>query len=315
MQFDQFIIFFLLILTGFLCKKFKVFTDPVVNGINTFVVYISFPCLILGRISMLEMDHTVFLNFLLAIFISLGLYFVFAGYARLFFKGKRFNTTDRPAMELAAIIPNNAFMGFPIGIIYFGNIGFLNMLANNIASNIFIFSYGVSVLNRGSEKTNHPISKKNTKFFRIFINPNICAAIAGIIICYNQIRLPDAAAGFLDTVGAVATPMAMISVGTMLAGSFGLHTFTKRAVLEPMLNKLFILPLLTAAIVWFLPLAPIVKTILILVNLLPTGTVIPVLCEQYGRDKETASEILVISTLLSMVTIPLAIWVLGMIGL
>jgi predicted permease len=110
---------------------------------------------------------------------------------------------------------------------------------------------------------------------------------------------------YLEIVGAVATPLAMISIGTMLAGGFGPKSFASLRVLEPALYRLFLMPALTLVIVWFLPLDPMVKTILVIGNAMPVAATVPILSEQYGRNKSYAGEILVVSTIFSMVTAPL----------
>ena len=311
MPFEQFIIFFLLLLTGFFCKKLRVFSDSALNGINTFVVSVAYPCLILVRTTALEMDQDIFKNFIIALFINIGLVLVFGVYARLYCRGKRFEGIDRPVVEFAIMSPNNGFMGFPIAVTFFGDLGLLYMVACNVALNSMFFTYGITLLKRGQGIPGEPLWKKILQFLRMIAHQKVSAAIVGIVLCYNHIRLPVIAEDFLGVVGAVATPMAMISIGAMLAGGFGLHSFKKRVVLEAVLNKLFIIPAIAAVIIWFLPISPFVKTILIVSNTMPVATTASILSEQYGRDKSLAGEMLVISTLLSMATIPLAIWFLG----
>ena len=271
--------------------------------------------MILVQTAMLDVDHIVFQNFLLVLVLSLALFLLFGGFARLYCKGKRFQKEDRSTTELTMFLSNNGFMGFPITMAFFGNIGLLYMVANNVAMSIFAFTYGVSAINRGTQDKNTAgFSERFFRFLKSLANPNIIAAIGGILLCYSGVKLPSAATGFLETVGTIAGPMAMVSVGTMLAGSFGLHSFKKRAVLEPVISKLFIVPAMATVILWFLPLEPMAKMVLILANLLPSAAIVPLLCEQYGKDKRLASEIVVVSTLISMVSIPFGMWVLGLIG-
>jgi len=310
MPFEQFIIFFLLLLLGFFCKKLKIFNDAAVSGINAFIINVAYPCLILVRTTALDMDPRIFSNFMLVLFMNLGLLLLFACYARLYFKGARFPTDIKPTIEFAGISSNNGFMGFPIAITIFGDLGLLYMVACNIALNMFFFTFGIKLLKRGREIPGEALAKKIKEFFLMVASPKVSAAIAGIILCYAGVVIPGAANEFLAGVGAVATPMAMISIGTMLAGNFGPRSFTKRAVVEPMLNKLFIVPVIAAAVVMFLPLDPLVKVILVVSNALPTATTVPILCERFDRNKGLASEILVVGTLFSLVTIPLCIWIL-----
>jgi predicted permease len=81
--------------------------------------------------------------------------------------------------------------------------------------------------------------------------------------------------------------------------------------MEPVLNKLIVFPLVTALIVWFLPVTPLVKIIIILSNTMPIATSVPILSEQYGRNKGLAVEALVVSTIFSMATIPLVVWLIA----
>ena len=314
MPVDQFIIFFLLLLVGFLCRKKGVFSDSAVNGINTFVVNVAFPCLILVRTASLNMDGRIFISFILTLIISLGLFLLFAAYARLYCIGSRFPEEDKPVVEFAIFSPNNGFMGLPVATMFFGDIGLLYMIGCNVALNFVFFTYGISLMKRGRELRSDSVKSVLKKLLFMIVQPKVSAAIAGIVLCYLHITLPQLANTFLNTVGAVATPMAMISIGTLLAGNFGLRSFRKRPVMEPVINKLIVIPLLTILIVWFLPVDPLVKSIIIISNTMPIATTVPILSEQYGRNKGLAGEALVVSTIFSMATIPLVIFVLGFIS-
>lgn len=315
MPIGQFIVFFLLLLTGFFCKKYNVLNDTAVGAINKFIILIAYPCLILVRITDLEMDHVIFINFLLSLFINLGLLLLIGAYARLYCRGKRFPADDKPAAEFSLMSSNNGFMGFPVAIAFFGDFGLLYMVAANVALNTMFFTYGITLMKRGRGIPGESAGKKLLGFLGMLASPKVSAAIAGIILCYNHIKLPGIVYDYLNGVGAVATPMAMISIGTILAGGLSINSFRERVVIEPALNKLFAAPVIAAAIVWFLPIDPLLKTILIVSNALPTATTVPILAEQYDRNKGLAGRILVVTTLISMATVPAAIWFLHRVSL
>jgi len=315
MPIEQFIIFFLLLLTGYFCKKYGIFNDAAINAINKFIVVIGYPCLILGRTVTLEMEHSIFINFLISLFLNVGLLLAFGAYARLYCRGKRFPDADKRVTEFAIMSPNNGFMGFPVAYTIFGSLGLLYMIGANIALNVVFFTYGIALFDRGRNVSGETVGKKFLKGLKTFAHPGIIAAFAGIVICYNRIQLPEIASGYLDLVGAVTIPVAMISIGTMLAGGFGLKSFKKSLVMDPVLNKLFVVPVITVIIIWFIPLDPLVKTIIIVSNAMPVATMVPIFSEQYGHNKSYASEMVVISTLFSMITIPVAVWILPNLGL
>ena len=311
----QFVIFFLLLITGFFCKKYNVLTDAAVNALNKFIILVGYPCLILGRTAALNIDHGIFINFLLSLFINIGLIFVFALYAWICCRGKRFPVEDKPVAEFAIMSSNNGFMGFPIALAFYGDLGLLYMIGTNIALNTVFFTYGVRLLGRGNEIPSEPFSKKLLKFLLMLAHPKLSAAFVGIILCYNYVVLPDIVMEYLHTVGSIAPPLAMISIGTMLAGGFGISTFKKRTVMEPAIHNLFVAPAISAAIVWFLPIDPLLKTVIIVSNAMPVATMVPIFTEQYGLNKGYAVETIVITTLFSMISIPLVIWTLSVLGL
>jgi predicted permease len=305
MLYGQFIIFFMLLLTGFLCKKFGIVSDAMVTGVNKFIIMFAYPCLILARTISLEMDPAIFTNFILTILINFAALLLFGGVSFLLFRARRYPGDDAPIGEFATMSPNNGFMGFPIAITFFGDLGLLYMVASNIALNTMFFTYGIGLMSRGRERPKESAWKKFVRYLSLIANPKVSCAIVGVILCYNRIMLPGVVMDYLELVGAVATPLAMISIGTMLAGGFGPKSFANLRVMEPSLYKLFLIPAITLVIVWFLPLDPMVKTILVIGNAMPVATTVPILTEQYGRNKGYAGEILVVSTIFSMATVPL----------
>ena len=281
-----------------------------INGVNKFVILVAYPCLILARTVSLEMSDKVFSNFIMTMFINFGLLMLFGLITYLIFRIRRYSGDDAPISEFASMSPNNGFMGFPIAVTFFGDIGLLYMVASNIALNTMFFTYGIGLMNRGRNQRKESFLKKLVRYLSLIVNPKVSCAIVGVVLCYNHIMLPDIAMNYLELVGAIATPLAMISIGTMLAGGFGPKSFVSPRVIEPAIYRLFLVPAITMIIVSFLPLDPMVKTILVIGNAMPVATTVAILTEQYGRNKSYAGELLAVSTILSIITVPLWItWV------
>ena len=308
-MYQQFALLFLLIVTGFLCRKYNIVTDAMMSGLNKFIIVISFPCLILYRTSNLDIDHKIFTNFLITLLIFVCLMFIFALYAYFYTKARKFPRDDTPVIEFSICCPNNGFMGFPIAMVFFGDIGLLYMIACNLGLNVFFFSYGVLLMKRDRIEPGQSLKKKILELIFLLINPKICSAVVGLIICYNQINLPEIIDTYLSTVGAVASPMAMIYIGTTIVGGLSFSILKDRAVIEAGISKLLVVPIITILIVFFLPIDPLVKNTLIIANTLPVATTVPIFSQQYDRNKKLASEILIVSTIVSMVTIPMFVWI------
>ncbi|MBK5252029.1 MAG: hypothetical protein JJE29_05290 [Peptostreptococcaceae bacterium] len=71
--------------------------------------------------------------------------------------------------------------------------------------------------------------------------------------------------------------------------------------------KLLALPVITAVVVMFLPLSILAKTMCVFSSAFPTAAIVPILAEQEGKNVEFASMILLLSTVLSMGTIPVIV--------
>lgn len=304
---EQFILLFALIITGYLCKWRGIITDEMGRGLNKFIIAVSFPCLILHRMVNLEISHAAFSGFLIAAGISLGLFGIFAIYAYVYTTLRKYDHEKKPIAEFSIISPNNGFMGFPVAVTFLGSLGLLYMVACNLALNLMFFTYGVVLMKRGRESEKKSVGRIIWDFLKLIINPKISAAVVGLVMCYNSIALPSVVDNFVEMVGAIASPMALIFIGSTLYGSSFIKIIKNIKVTEIAINKLIIMPLITLAVVYFIPISPVVKAILVLSNALPVATTVPIFSELYDRDKVAAGEALFLSTVLSIGTIPLCL--------
>ena len=119
--------------------------------------------------------------------------------------------------------------------------------------------------------------------------------------------LPEAVDEYLLYIGNVSTPMAMIFIGSSLATADLRKVFTTKLVIEASIVKLLVLPLVTIGLVYFLPVAPLIKSIVVLGIAFPTAATVSMLAEQENQSALTASQILVLSTIASIVTVPASV--------
>ena len=98
--------------------------------------------------------------------------------------------------------------------------------------------------------------------------------------------------------------MAMIFIGSTLAGYKFTDIVKSRITIEGSIIKLIGLPLVTIAVIYFLPVAPVIKCILALGISFPTAATVSMLAEQEGLEAGIASKILFLSTVVSIATIP-----------
>lgn len=289
-------------LTGYFFRKINVISDEMNRGMNKFIICFSFPCFIFYKVAGIETGNGFLMDFLLAFILSTLIFLLSAAYAFGYAKIRRFPKESACSAELMMVFPNNAFMGFPIAYIFFGETGLLFMLANNIAMNLTVFSYGVFTLRRGEDKKG--ISLKSV--FKCFLNPNIVALALGLVFYSFKIVIPEEACGYLGYIGGICTPMAMIFIGSTLVGTNIVKVVRDRVVLESVVNKNVVMPALSYALLVFLPLPAMVKAIVVFGSGFPSAAVASVLVETEGKDSVLACKILAVSTAVSIVSIPAA---------
>lgn len=305
-MYGKYLVLFAILFTGWFLRKIDFIDDKMDHSMNKLIVYFAYPCLIVHNIGSLDMTKSLIADFGITFVLSLVLFYLYGffckGYARL----RKFPKEDSAVAEFAMASPNNGFMGFPVALIFFGDRGLLLMLAHNAAMNFFIFTYGIKLLKAAQQDEIRKRAPRQVlkAVLKLIVNPNILALIIGFAVSLLGFGIPEAIDEYLLYIGNISTPMAMIFIGSTLTGYKFKDMIKDRITIEGSVVKLVILPLLTAAALYFLPVAPVIKCILALGIAFPTAATVSMLAEQEGLEAGVASKILFLSTVVSIATIP-----------
>ena len=307
-MYAKYFVLFAILFTGWFLRKINFIDDQMNHSINKLIVYFAYPCMIVHNIGGIHMTPTVVRQFAITFGISLIFFYLYAVIARLYTKARKFPDDTSNVSEFAMMLPNNGFMGFPVALIFFGETGLLLMLAHNAAMNIYIFTYGIKLMRRNNEAQRKMTPNLLVRaVFKFIMNPNILALIIGFAVSLSPGKLPEAVDEYLLYIGGISTPMAMIFIGSSLTSYSLIKTIKNLSAIEASAMKVIWLPLITLGTVYFLPIAGVVKCIIVLGAAFPTAATVSMLAEQEGQSIATASRVLFISTLASMATVPLII--------
>ena len=316
-MYSQFAVLFGMLGTGYLLRRVNFIDDKMNHGLNKFIVYFAYPCLIAEEIGSLKMTMSLALEFLLMLGASLACFAIYCGWAYIYGKARKFPRDISGVAEFAMISPNNGFMGFSIAAVFFGSEAFFLMIAHSSALNFVFFSYGLYLLHRDRGEKREKITAGHVfaVFGKVLINPNIVALVLGFLISVSGWRFSgvvgETIATYLGYMGRVATPMAMVFIGSTLTKCHIKDILKKRVVWESSLNKLILLPALTILMVYWLPIPPLVKAMLVLGTSFPQAATVCMLAEQENNNKELATMIMFETTVLSVITLPIAIEVIN----
>ncbi len=280
----------------------------------------------LGRIKWIEKGtNKKLVNLLLMIFMPASLFNAFPGefseeFSDLFFMGlvggivtmllviiaakivynKKFFPGELTYEAQFSFAFNNAtFLGYPLISMAFGERGIVPYCGFIIAFNLALFSYGVWLFER----------KITPKFIlKTIINPNIIAVILGMILFINRINVSAEAPIIHESIKYISgatTPLSLLCVGYMLSTADLRKLIRKWRLFIVAAIQLIFAPAITFLVTKiFFNFPDEVVLICTLIQALPTATSLGLFAEKYGGDVAEASQIVVISTLMSVITMP-----------
>ena len=204
---------------------------------------------------------------------------------------------DYAAVEhIAMMYSNCGFIGIPMAQGIWGTDGVFYMTAYVAAANFLLWSHGIIVMS----------GKKDVKSLKnVFTSPTILAIVLGIVCFLAQIQLPAIISDPMEMIAAMNTPMAMMVAGINIAQADLLHTSMKFRLYWLSFVKLVVMP---AALIGLFRLAPVgdeVKTVMVLATSCPVGVTGSLFALRYGKDAVYASELFAMSTIISIITVPL----------
>lgn len=202
----------------------------------------------------------------------------------------------------ATSFANPGFFGIPLIVASLGQ-GAVFYAAPFIAFlNIGQWTYGVSRLN-GQPVLQGFQPKKLIKA------PFVIAILVGIFLFVTQIRLPEILSSCLSSVAGLNTPLAMFTVGVYLAQTDLKKMLGRRSLYLISALRLIVIPALSLLILMLFPVSmEQMRTVLLIVAACPVGSNVAVYAQLHNKDYPYAVETVVISTLLSIVTIPFILY-------
>lgn len=206
----------------------------------------------------------------------------------------------RVVMQYATICNNAGFMGLPVIESVFGATGTLYGAIVLIPIRLFMWTAGLSLFTNTGKKE---------QLKRLATHPCIWAVILGFAYLFSPVRLPAFISGSINVVGSCTTAMSMIIVGSILS-EVDFRTVLDKACFYYSAIRLLVIPAIIYVILKLIGTDPIVTGVSVLSSAMPAATVAAMLSAKYGRDSVFAAKLIFVSTLLSLVTLPLVATVL-----
>lgn len=284
---------------GYIAFKTKIINAEGNKAISRLVIYLTLPALILASVA--DVPQSITKN---SVFLLLGAsFFTYALLGAISFAVPRVlkaGRRDYGVYAFMTIFGNVGFMGFPVLSALFGDNAIFLAAIFNLPMNLLCFSVGILL-----------IAPKGTKLhITTLLNPTVIASLAALLLYLLPFSLPAVLNDGLALIGNATIPLAMILIGSSLAQLPFREVWNIPKLYLLSLIKLILCPLIVYLVLrWFINDALLLGIATVL-TAMPVATNATMLCIEYGGNELLASRGVFISTILSLLTIPLIVYIL-----
>lgn len=338
--FGQMLVLLAMMAVGYWCYQKKWITEESSGHFSKLVVNVFNPILVvngvLGQQNTAEGNgigwNIVFIVLYFVILLILGVLMPLI---------LRPNVVYKNIYRLMTIFSNVGFMGIPVIRSIFGNGAMIYVAFYILAYNIMLYTCGMHLAKKaGEDNRNRPLSyleavaangekggmktadgqqekstesiskeKRNTGFFRQMINPGVIAALLAVLIFATGITLPEPVCTFCDYMGNTTIPLSMLLIGVSMAQANFKEVFGDIRIYVFVLLRMVVLPIAMIfalrGVVTACAIDPVVFGVFIIELGMPVGSIIALMTRENGGDVTYCTKGVVLSTLASIITIPL----------
>lgn len=270
-----------------------------VSHLNRVVIYAALPCLTFRTMSSLEMEPASVVRLVAAYLLLL---LVMAGVALLF--ARRLEGPQRRALIATSVFSNSANMMLPVALFAFGQAGLDRALVLYVVSSLTMFSLGPSLL--GASVGVRQALRTVLTF------PVLWAALLGLLANALDLAPPLALTRAIDLLAEAAIPMVLMILGIQMARAG--RPRVQGTTLTAVALKLLAAPLVGAGVGLALGLTGLDLAVFVTLAAMPTAVNTVMLALEFGGDTVQVGATVVIATAGALVTLPLVLWTLRLLG-
>ncbi|WP_110113855.1 AEC family transporter [Bacillus sp. CGMCC 1.16541] len=263
--------------------------------ISTMALYLMSPVLVFQTFYTTTFNSTyVYMSLYLLVlcFLLIGLVYIVA-----YLKG--YSTVETCGMILASAFMNNGNYGTPVVLLLFGVAGLEYAVILMVIQQLIMCTIGVYYAAKGSSEA----GGVRTAIRAVQRMPLVYGAIAGGIFQVLDIPLSKPIFQAVDLVASAAIPTIMITLGMQLA-NISIKKLPTSKVSFVLVTKLAISPIIAYGLVFFLPVDEMVKQIMIIMAAMPTAANTTMYALQFNTEPDLVSGATLLSTVLSLATLP-----------
>lgn len=289
---------FLIVAIGYIASKFRMIPENSTGVLSKILFNVVTPSTIFITMQGQVFEGQLVQDTIWSFLSFTGMTLLIGGISFLIMKPFPVAQRDQGIYRIQLAFTNIGFMGIPLATAVFGDLAGLLILLMNIPFIVLLYSFGVVLMlyQKGGRVLNRELLRR-------MVNIPLVSSLLGVVMLAGGIQLPEILFSGFSMISDTMVPVGMLIVGIQLSKTSLAGIFTKEN-LWLCLWSLVLLPLLTIGVCVFLPQSDIVTATLVFAVAMPSGTLCTVLAEEFHQNTLLASETLALTTLLSLVTLP-----------
>lgn len=294
--FKQTVVMFLYMFAGYVLFKSGKMTVKGSHDIANILIYLVIPVVIVDSFCV-EFSYAKLIELVQSSLLGAGSILLSLIVASIVLK-------KDPVGNFGTAFSNAGFIGIPLVQAAFGTKGVFWIVGVVAVMNMMQWSYGVRIITG---------ERSATSLKRLIINPILIGIAIGVVLFATGIgtMLPDVVSTTLHGIASLNAPVAMIVMGSYLAQSDMKKMFTTLHQYVVCFYRLILIPLITLAVMAFIPLDTDMLITIFITACAPAGANVAVYADLYDSDYPYACQIVALSTLLSIITMPLMLMIAG----
>lgn len=283
---------FLLVGIGFFIRKRGIVnTEGRMNMIDL-CLHLTLPFNVLHSF-MRKWDWELFASCGMILALSVGFNAISVLFSRILYNKQE--EKQQKSLKYGTIISNSGFLGNPMVEGIYGTDGLLYAALFMLPVRIVMWTVGMAVFLKG---------RKEKLWKNILTHPCIVAIYAGVLIMISGIEFPVFVEKTITGISNCNTPLSMMLVGMMLA-EVKPKGLVDRTMMFYAGVRLLLIPAVVYVITAWLPIDAMLRGITVIMAGMPAPITTALLSAKYGGDEQYATGMIFMSTLLSLVTLPL----------
>ncbi len=312
--------FFALVLAGYVAARRSLLPLNAIAGLNSYVLYFALPCMLyrFGASMPLAqlLDPAVALTYMLCALCVVG-------FAIAISLNSRIGWNDASFGALVAAFPNTGFMGVPLLTTLLGAVAAGPIIATILVDMVVTSSLCIAlsrlhhVGQAAAQGNSLRLALKNA-LRGVLVNPLPWSILIGAAASAWQLKPPGPILKTVDLLAESASPVALFTIGAVLARAqmlaaqqkhapIALGDYVPMALIKLLAHPVLVLLVGVLAIRWGVPLERDSLRVLVLVAALPSASNVSLLAERFGADNGRIARIILVSTSLAFVSFSAAV--------